>query len=234
MNTATEPAPQAPELRLRPGVPRFLVLLLASLTFLVATPLLGASFAGVLAGKLLLTAMLLIAVTELQRSTFGIGLTLALAAIVADWLDAFLQQSTVAVYGIALRALLFLYVACVTLHTVLRQRAVTLDTIAGAACVYLFVGFMWAMLFALLDHIEPGSLHFPEAWMQGSAAGGTARYVYFSFVTLTTLGYGDIVPRTVDASGLVVAEAVIGQLYLTVLVARLVGLHLAGRDDDTE
>jgi hypothetical protein len=95
--------------------------------------------------------------------------------------------------------------------------------------VYLFIGFMWAMLFALLDQLQPGSFHFPETWTQGPAGADTARYVYFSFVTLATLGYGDIVPKTVDASGLVVAEAVVGQLYLTVLVARLVGLHLSGR-----
>ena len=83
--------------------------------------------------------------------------------------------------------------------------------------------------FALLEHLKPGSLYFPEAWAAAPDRLETARYVYFSFVTLATLGYGDIVPRTVDASGLVVAEAVVGQLYLAVLVARLVGLHLAGR-----
>lgn len=234
MTTASQPASHSPVLHFRPGVPRFLLLLLAALVFLIATPLLGASFRGVMAGKLLLTIMVLTAVAELQRFTLGIGLILALAALAAGWLDTFLYPSGLLVSGLVLRAAFYLYVVCVTLHTVLRQRTVTLDTIAGAACVYLFIGFMWAMLFALLDQLEPGSLHFPEAWVQGSAAGGTARYVYFSFVTLTTLGYGDIVPKTVDASGLVVAEAVIGQLYLAVLVARLVGLHLSGSHDPAE
>ena len=226
MNSARQRASRGPVLRLRPGVPRFLLLLLAALVFLVVTPLLGSGYLGVMTGKGLLTVMLLIAVAELRRSAFGVGLTLALAAIAADWLDTFVFPSAMLTSAITIRVLFFLYVVCVTLHAVLRQRTVTLDTIAGASCVYLFIGFMWAMLFALLDQLEPGSIRFPESWTQGSAAGGTARYVYFSFVTLTTLGYGDIVPNTVDASGLVVAEAVIGQLYLTVLVARLVGLHL--------
>jgi hypothetical protein len=215
-------------------VPRFLLLFIAALAFLIATPLFGASFRGVMAAKLMLTVMVLVAVVELRRSTFGFGLTLAVAALAAEWIDILLNPSGVLVSAIVLRAVFYLYVAGVTLHTVLRQHTVTLDTIAGAACVYLFIGFMWAMLFALLDQLEPGSLHFPETWTQGPAAGGTARYVYFSFVTLATLGYGDIVPKTIDASGLVVAEAVIGQLYLAVLVARLVGLHLSGRHDNAE
>lgn len=222
---------RAPVLRLRPGrVPRFLLLLTAALVFLVAAPLLGVGSAGVIGGKLILTVMLLVAVAELPRTQFRIGLVLAAAAITADWFDALAHPPGALLAAIGLRAVFFFYVASVVLYNVLRQRTITLDTIAGASCVYLFIGFMWAMLFALLDQLEPGSIHFPEEWTHGPPGAGTSRYVYFSFVTLATLGYGDIVPKTVDASGLVVAEAVVGQLYLTVFIARLVGLHLSGGD----
>jgi hypothetical protein len=177
-------------------------------------------------GKIILTVLLLVAVAELDRTRAPIGLVLAIVAIAADWLHVLARPSGVLPAAIAVRAVFFFYVGAVVLRSVVRQRAVTGDTIAGAACGYLFIGFMWAMLYALLDHFVPGSLYFPEAWTHMPSGGEMARYVYFSFVTLTTLGYGDIVPRTADASGLVVAEAVVGQLYLTILIARLVGLHL--------
>ena len=221
---------QAPVLRTRPGrVPRFLLLLTTALIFLVATPLLGGSYSGVIGGKLILAVMLLVAVAELHRTQFRIGLVVAIAAIITDWIAAIHHPSGLLPVSLAIRAGFFLHVAGVVLYSVLRQRTVTLDTIAGASCVYLFVGFLWASLFALLDHLQPGSIQFPAAWANAPPGAEMARYVYFSFVTLTTLGYGDIVPATVDASGLVVAEAVVGQLYLTVLVARLVGLHLSRR-----
>lgn len=208
-------------------MPRFLLLFAAALIFLVATPLLGVGPGGVIGGKLILTALLLIAVAELRHRAFGLGVILAVAAIATEWLDGIADPA--GILSTAIRAVFFAYVAGVVLYNVLRQRTVTLDTLAGAACAYLFIGFMWAMLFMLLDRFEPGSIQFPEAWTQVPAGSEAARYVYFSFVTLTTVGYGDIVAKTVDASGLVVAEAVIGQLYLTILIARLVGLHLSER-----
>ena len=215
-------------------VPRFLLLLIAALVFLVAAPLLGVGPVGIMGGKLILAIMLLVAVAELDRNQFRIGLVIAVVAIATDWVGAIAQPSGVSLAAIVIRAVFFLYVGSVVLYRVLRQPTVTLDTIAGASCVYLFIGFMWAMFFSLLDHLEPGSLQFPETWARLPLGNDTARYVYFSFVTLTTLGYGDIVPKTVDASGLVVAEAVVGQLYLTVLIARLVGLHLARRNEPTD
>jgi hypothetical protein len=95
---------------------------------------------------------------------------------------------------------------------------VTSDTIKGGICAYLLIGFAWATLYSLLIQVNPESFTI--------SAGKEMMYVHFSFTTLTTLGYGDIVPRTRFAAILTNSEAILGQLYLTIFVARLVGLYI--------
>jgi hypothetical protein len=93
---------------------------------------------------------------------------------------------------------------------------------------------MWTFIFVVVETLHPGSFKIPE--VQGLET--TRQFVYYSFVTLTTLGYGDITPITSMARSLCILEAVIGQLYLVVQVAWLVGVHVsqsmmkrAGRDE---
>ena len=120
--------------------------------------------------------------------------------------------------------------AGVLLKVVLGKGPVTGDKLSGAVCVYLLIGVIWSLLFGILEIAAPGSLRFSdadagvqEALRTGAPQGATT---YFSFVTLTTLGYGDIVPVSQAARSLAAVEALLGQLYLTILVARLVGLHM--------
>ena len=80
----------------------------------------------------------------------------------------------------------------------------------------------------LLEVLHPGSFDIPPSWRAGPA-GMVAALIYFSFITLTTVGYGDIHPSWPGAGGLVAAEAVVGQLYLAITIARLVGLHISRR-----
>ena len=91
--------------------------------------------------------------------------------------------------------------------------------VSAAASGYLLLGWAWSGLYTWALHVDPtGSFRDPD---QVSEAGGL---LYFSFVTLTTLGYGDIVPVSLATRMLVVLEAIVGQLYLVILVARLVGM----------
>ncbi len=106
------------------------------------------------------------------------------------------------------------------------------DIVNGAICVYMLGALAWAFLFSLLEVLQPGSFNLPElsAERLGPATADVRRlsiFMYYSLVTLTTLGYGDITPVTPLARNLAAFETVMGQLYIAILVARLVGLHIA-------
>ena len=105
------------------------------------------------------------------------------------------------------------------LSYVLKQGAVTGEKISAAICVYMFIGLLWAFLFALTYTLDAGSFDLKDPQL--------SQFVYYSFITLSTLGYGDITPLSPVAQALAYVEAITGQIYLTVLVARLVGLHIA-------
>ena len=92
-----------------------------------------------------------------------------------------------------------------------------------AGMVYLFIGLLWSDIYAILEHLQPGSFSFAHS----QAGTKLSDFSYYSFVTLTTLGYGDITPLTSKARAFAMLEAIIGQLYLVVLIARLVGLHIS-------
>jgi voltage-gated potassium channel len=109
---------------------------------------------------------------------------------------------------------------------VLRSGRVTMDRIFAAICVYLLIGFAWTFAYALLDEIAPGSFAAVADASRNDYVARVQQLRYFSFMTLTTVGYGDIVPRSPAARTMATLEAVTGQIYLAVLVARLVGLHI--------
>lgn len=106
-------------------------------------------------------------------------------------------------------------------------RSVTLDVLYAAITVYLLLGNTFAALYGAMERIQPGSFIVSKA---PEAVVSWAQFMYFSFATLTTLGFGDIVPLTPWSESLVVFEAVVGVLYLTVMMSRLVGLYANDAD----
>ena len=102
----------------------------------------------------------------------------------------------------------------------------TADKIYGALCVYLLIGLTWGFMFLTLEGVQPGSFSLGQG-QPTRIDKDPAALVYFSFITLSTVGYGDITPLSPPARAFAFMEAIIGQIYLAVLVARLVGLHIA-------
>ena len=115
-----------------------------------------------------------------------------------------------------------------------RQRSVTTNMIFGAIVAYLLAAVGFAYLFEVLERLQPGAFSGIPEGASAQALGDAL--LYFSLVTLTTLGYGDIVPASGLARPIAVLEGVFGTLYLAVMIARLVGLHIAaglrGEDDE--
>jgi hypothetical protein len=150
----------------------------------------------------------------------GIAASGALQFVEAHWL--------VLVRGAAVAGFLLLTTVLV-LREVVRNEKVRGEKIVGSICGYLLLGACWSVVYSILDLVAPGSFSLSEQVTGGTLAVVRARaaeLTYFSFVTLTTLGYGDIIPVSIQARTLCWLEAACGQIYLAVLVARLVGLHI--------
>ena len=172
----------------------------------------------------------IVAVTARRTHAYALA-AIALAAVIPQAVDPHVGSIwTGMAANIAAFAFLF-YIMAVILHDIFTTRRVTIDTLVGALCGYLLLAAMFAAIYStlvlvnensfLIDSaldVDPANLHF-----QGTHFGVLS---YYSIITLTTVGYGDVVPATTWARGFVSVEAVAGQIYLTVIVARLVGMHL--------
>jgi hypothetical protein len=159
------------------------------------------------------------------------------AAFIAGWVLAgvtfsltIIAQSTevLLLQYLALTAVLvFFFLSCsLAVYDVLFGGVIDINRLVGAGCIYFLSGSVWGIVFFLLSVISPGSFVgiVGESWSEQ-----LNEFTYYSFVTLTTLGFGDITPVAPVARTLSYLEAVLGQMYLTVLVAALVGMHIANR-----
>ncbi len=149
------------------------------------------------------------------------GLTLLLM-FVADVTGILLLQ-----YLALTAVLVFFFLSCsIAVYDVLFGGAIDINRLVGAGCIYLLSGSIWGIVYLLLSVISPASFVgiVGETWSEQ-----LNEFTYYSFVTLTTLGYGDVAPAAPVARTLSYLEAVLGQMYLTVLVAALVGIHIATR-----
>jgi len=106
-------------------------------------------------------------------------------------------------------------------HVWTERHRVNHDVIFAAVSAYLLIGLVWAYFYEFLEMAHPGSFKGGHGVMEKDD------FFYFSFVTLATVGYGDIVPLTREGRSLAIVEALTGQLFLTILVARLIGAYMA-------
>lgn len=129
----------------------------------------------------------------------------------------------------ALVAFQYGFVAFFVLRHLVRVQAVTTDTMMSAISGFLLLAMFWATLYSIVELIEPGSYLVHDKPV-GDHPTGHVVFLYFSLVTITTLGYGDIVPGTPRAGMLASLEAVVGQLYVAILIARIVSMRASERD----
>jgi len=129
---------------------------------------------------------------------------------------------------LAFNILFFAFVIGVLLHLLFTTSYVTTDIISAALAVYFLIGVFFGLLFTLIEFFFPGSFSLSQEIKNETFYGAYGQdLIYFSFITLTTSGYGDIVPLSQPARFLCILEAITGQLYLTVMIARLIGMHIS-------
>lgn len=182
-----------------------------------------------------------IASVSQRKGVFATAAGIAFIALAFRWTDSFIPLPALQVADYVATIVSVLLFCMIILARVFKEGPITFHRIEGAIAVYLLLGLAWAYAYQLIEYLGPGA--FSGAV---TVSGGFSSWTYFSFVTLATLGYGDISPVNPAARSLATAEAITGQLYLAVLIARLVSQELfyrqltpegrtdspKGRDDD--
>lgn len=164
---------------------------------------------------------------QLKRSYFIIFVAIATTGFLVDmmltlgWIASTIAPALAVqiIYGI-----FFGSAAILILQRILQASRVTMDIVRGGVCVYLLLGYFWAILYSIVYTLDANA--FSSTLITETSY---LNVLYFSFVTLTTLGFGDIVPVTEIASVLTVLEALVGQIYPAVFMALLVSGYLAHR-----
>ncbi len=154
---------------------------------------------------------------------FYVAFFIAFPALLLEVISFFSPSEPIALIKRIAFALFLAYILVIILSHIFREKEVTEDLITGAVCVYLLLGMVWAFVYYFLELAKAGSFSFATTSPQD-----VGPFIYYSFVTLTTVGYGDITPLTAPARSLAILEAVTGQLYLAITIARLVGVHASG------
>jgi Ion channel len=206
---------------------RHLALLVSLLVLIISAPELATAH-GILIVNVIGAAVLLAASYAIsdRKHLFAIAIILSLVSVIATArLGAHPSHARIIIaHTCAVILLSFFFVTI--LRYVLRSGQVTADKIFAAICAYLLIGYAWAFGYALLDELWPGAFTASTVVARDDYIGRVIQMRYFSFTTLTTVGYGDIVPHSPGARTMAILEAIFGQFYLVALIGRLVGLHI--------
>lgn len=200
-------------------------LLLSFAASFIATPFYGSASQPLNVFLLTSTAFAIMASSHSKRGIFfsaGLGM-ITLLSIVGY---AFHIHEMAEIMFYIFAATFYLYIVESLLADIFRTRSVTTNTLLSAVSVYFAFAVIWAMIYGMILYCNTAAF---EIGPSNESTHSIHTLMYFSVVTLTTLGYGDITPVSDAAKAFAAMQALVGQVYLTVLVARLVGLHIAER-----
>lgn len=213
---------------------KFLFLLISLTLFLVVNPFLVESrfqWSNYLF-NILFSIVLIISVwtIEHKRHTLIIAIILAALVFFGHWLLTFLNLNT---YFYLLNYLItitfFLLITIIAIRKIIYDKHISANTLYGAISGYLLIGLIWSFIYTILYSLDQSAFLFPSHFDLPSFQIRNQHFIYYSFVTLSTLGYGDITPLTNGAKTFSWLEAIIGQIYLTVWIAHLVGMYVSDK-----
>jgi len=204
-------------------------LLLSLILVVILTPFFNLIPGGKSLRDLAFIAVIVTGVWDISRTrrVFMISIILGVPALAARLTSMIGNSDALFLRGAVqgLSVLFFSYIVFEIVWDITTNSDVTNDTIRGAFCAYLLMGLAWASAYQLVALFQPGAINFGT----GPEITETQNFTYYSFVVLTTLGFGDITPVSGVARSLTWIEAVVGQLFSASIIARLVGIRM--RDD---
>lgn len=174
-----------------------------------------------------------------RRSVSIVAVLLGAAALVMTWVQLAVGYQSVQVCHYVASMVFVGYIIALILRYLFIAPRVTLDVVFASLCAYLLLGVAWGLAYSIVDITSPGSFIYLGSVAEAVdgmqiTSGRDSVAVYFSLVTMTTLGYGDITPASPVTRMLAAVQALTGQLYLAVLVARLVAMHIIHSAQDVK
>lgn len=220
---------------------RYLILLATLLLVLVVQPvLLGFSTPPLVFDAFLMLATVVLLLSffpdkKKRRVALALGIPTVLLSLGGHLLSAQLHEGVVLV-GHCLAVVFYFWAAALIVGSLFRVKELTPDSVFGAIGGYLLLGMAWGVLYSMLDTLWPGSFAVGRQLAEHVRAEDSRMHLftYYSFITLTTVGYGDVTPLSIPARTCAWLEALIGQFYLAVLVAGLVGALLSRKASGEE
>jgi hypothetical protein len=199
----------------------------------VVMPMFDVSPLGQLALSLIFALALIFGSLAIMRRRIGVYLVVALtvSTFTVDVFAGFRSFRALASIDTILKLVCLSILAFITLKRTLRPGRVTPYQVAGGIAGYLLIGLIWAFAYQLVVQEVPDAIHFEHGTVDVLSQ-QPSDLIYFSFTTLTTVGYGDVHPVRRAARSLAVAEMLIGQLYLAILISSLVGMALQARVEE--
>jgi hypothetical protein len=209
-------------------------LLVALVVLLISAPFVEELEGGKLILSVLFSLVLLAAVFAVanRKRSLGIALALAIPAIIARWINQLRPDLVHPSVFLVCALVLLAFVIGHLLHFVLRAPVVTVEVLCASIAAYLMLGLTWTVAYWLVDQLTPGGAFSFNTGRGTQSINGFTGF-YFSFITLSTVGFGDITPVSQAARWLAAMEAMTGLLYVAVLIARLVSLYSMTKSNDS-
>jgi len=213
----------------------FAYLLTSMLGFLLVTAIL-AQYPAIGGDQILMfviEATLIVGIWSLvrQRFWFMAGVVLIAIGAMNIILEMVINHSWAPYINLIVALLFYLFTTVIAFRSLLTGNRINLNMIMGSICVYILVGISWSIFYFFVSVIHPGAFN---GVTETGAKQQFTDLLYYSFVTLSTLGYGDITPVTPIARTLAYIEALFGQFYIAILVASFVGMHISRSSKESE
>lgn len=157
---------------------------------------------------------------------FKAGMFLTILSFLLTLVNQLFHIETLKLLSLVIFMIFFCLATLIAAREVFSRNVIKLNTFAGAFCLYLLLGMIWSIAYMLVYQLQPMSFR----GLNGVIESGELEFIYFSYITLTSLGYGDIVALTPISRTLTYLEVLTGQFYMAVLVGVLVGKYITNRE----
>ncbi len=212
------------------GRGRLFYLLILLIALIILHPILQGSLMRCVILNTIFTFILIAIVYGLreERWVIIVGILIGVPWLATAWINLRIEIVALRIVSAILMTLLFSYTLILLVRHIRETGEISADLLYGAGCIYMLIGFAWSGICMSIETLKPGS------FMQVTAEGykpisHASDLVYYSFTTLTTLGYGDITPQLPITRSLAILEAITGVLFMGILIGTLVGVFVAHR-----